>query len=430
MQTVPMYRNKRGFTLIELLVVIAIIAILAAILFPVFGKAREKARQTRCTNNLKQMATGLLMWSQENEEKLPVAFTDTNSNGVWDTGEVTPWVAATGSPDKVFDCPTSQVRGNSSTPNYGYGFWVSGKALGDLTISPESMPVMMDAKIPVLGGTCQAELRHDGKAIWSFADGHVATANLSALGFFASDCSSADTFPIRRVAGANTPCGLFGPSAGAAVANSWIMSNDPAITAAMLPTFTNGRLVLPTSTTALPSWCYAVDANNTYQATTNNSRFYVECDFQAPPWTSSNNYDLGLIGNGTSWAGNRNGGANSFYRLYSTAMNGGPYGRHDFTPAYSWKSQTGATGSTVWNNVVSDPGVNQMMHTVWKSDPANNSFCVNFSRVDGNYNSGPIFLEWSIPSPNNAFSFGPSIKLFGLFSGFYAHQYDNFMMTW
>jgi prepilin-type N-terminal cleavage/methylation domain-containing protein/prepilin-type processing-associated H-X9-DG protein len=59
---------QRGFTLIELLVVIAIIAILAAILFPVFARAREKARQTSCLNNVKQMALGMLMYAQDYDE--------------------------------------------------------------------------------------------------------------------------------------------------------------------------------------------------------------------------------------------------------------------------------------------------------------------------------------------------------------------------
>ena len=57
--------RTKGFTLIELLVVIAIIAILAAILFPVFAKAREKARQTACLSNLRQLATGMLMYIED-----------------------------------------------------------------------------------------------------------------------------------------------------------------------------------------------------------------------------------------------------------------------------------------------------------------------------------------------------------------------------
>ena len=60
-----MIRKPRGFTLIELLVVIAIIAILAAILFPVFAKAREKARQTSCLSNLKQLALASLMYASD-----------------------------------------------------------------------------------------------------------------------------------------------------------------------------------------------------------------------------------------------------------------------------------------------------------------------------------------------------------------------------
>lgn len=73
-------KNVRGFTLIELLVVIAIIAILAAILFPVFAQAREKARQAACLSNMKQIGTGLIMYCQDYDEMLPGnAFTAPNN---------------------------------------------------------------------------------------------------------------------------------------------------------------------------------------------------------------------------------------------------------------------------------------------------------------------------------------------------------------
>jgi len=78
-------QKARGFTLIELLVVIAIIAILAAVLFPVFAKAREKARQSICASNLKQIGMAMLMYAQnyagEDGEKLPCAILgEDNSN--------------------------------------------------------------------------------------------------------------------------------------------------------------------------------------------------------------------------------------------------------------------------------------------------------------------------------------------------------------
>ena len=62
---------KKGFTLIELLVVIAIIAILAAILFPVFAQAREKARQSSCLSNMKQLGTALMLYVDDNHERFP-----------------------------------------------------------------------------------------------------------------------------------------------------------------------------------------------------------------------------------------------------------------------------------------------------------------------------------------------------------------------
>jgi len=72
--------TNTGFTLIELLVVIAIIAILAAILFPVFAKVREKARQTACTSNLKQIGLAIMQYTQDNDETYPMG-TWANPNG-------------------------------------------------------------------------------------------------------------------------------------------------------------------------------------------------------------------------------------------------------------------------------------------------------------------------------------------------------------
>lgn len=88
-------RLKSAFTLIELLVVIAIIAILAAILFPVFAQARAKARQATCISNNKQMSLATLMYSQDYDELFPFGYGNLNGHW-WQSGGVpfvgdTPW---------------------------------------------------------------------------------------------------------------------------------------------------------------------------------------------------------------------------------------------------------------------------------------------------------------------------------------------------
>ncbi len=93
---------KKGFTLIELLVVIAIIAILAAILFPVFAQAREKARQATCLSNLKQLGTALMLYVDDNHETYPPARTQGYYG--WNI-RLFPYVKANG----VFFCPSSYV---------------------------------------------------------------------------------------------------------------------------------------------------------------------------------------------------------------------------------------------------------------------------------------------------------------------------------
>ena len=82
-------QHRKGFTLIELLVVIAIIAILAAILFPAFSRARENARRASCLSNLKQLGLGVQMYSQDYDEHVPPAY---QYNGP-STNELYSWMA-------------------------------------------------------------------------------------------------------------------------------------------------------------------------------------------------------------------------------------------------------------------------------------------------------------------------------------------------
>ena len=113
-----MQRSNRAFTLIELLVVIAIIAILAAILFPVFAQAREKARQTACLSNARQIATAVAMFAQDHDEMLPKAWFNDVVNGPTGWPVETGWDTAIYTYVKnqqLFKCPSDSnnaVRGS------------------------------------------------------------------------------------------------------------------------------------------------------------------------------------------------------------------------------------------------------------------------------------------------------------------------------
>ncbi|MCW3059451.1 MAG: prepilin-type N-terminal cleavage/methylation domain [Capsulimonas sp.] len=104
-------QSRRGFTLIELLVVIAIIAILAAILFPVFAKAREKARQISCASNLRQIGIGILQYVQDYDETYPTGSRGTLGQG-W-AGTVYPYLKSTA----VFKCPDDPTTIHTNTAN-------------------------------------------------------------------------------------------------------------------------------------------------------------------------------------------------------------------------------------------------------------------------------------------------------------------------
>ncbi|MCW3059481.1 MAG: prepilin-type N-terminal cleavage/methylation domain [Capsulimonas sp.] len=112
-------RKFRGFTLIELLVVIAIIAILAAILFPVFAQAREKARQIACLSGEKQIGLGVMQYIQDNDERYPLAQYNvpTGDQIIW-TNAIQPYVKSW----RIFRCPDSSADpfgmwGRASMPN-------------------------------------------------------------------------------------------------------------------------------------------------------------------------------------------------------------------------------------------------------------------------------------------------------------------------
>jgi len=112
-------RRREGFTLIELLVVIAIIAILAAILFPVFAQAREKARAASCLSNNKQIALAFGMYKQDYDETYAPAVSVDPTTGatLWWENSVTPYIKG-GNVGGILTCPSASSRAYAYSMNY------------------------------------------------------------------------------------------------------------------------------------------------------------------------------------------------------------------------------------------------------------------------------------------------------------------------
>lgn len=121
---------KKGFTMVELLVVVAVIVVLAALLFPVFGRARENARRTNCMSNLKQISLGFIQYSQDYDERLPLtSYGATNIS--WTIGAA-PYLTSTqifrcaNDSNAVWQTPAAPPANNYYTTSYLMNAWMAG----------------------------------------------------------------------------------------------------------------------------------------------------------------------------------------------------------------------------------------------------------------------------------------------------------------
>jgi len=187
-------KKRAGFTLIELLVVIAIIAILAAILFPVFAKAREKARQTSCLSNVKQLMLGCLMYASDYDDCVPF-WVNGYTNEFWTS--MMPYVKN----EQIFYCPSTPATTVSycapeyhtpRTPTAYYDSWILAYKFAEYQ-HPAENGWLFETNTEVTGyaypeivcpfchdwGTkyCQMTTRHNGGGNIGFVDGHAKWQN-------------------------------------------------------------------------------------------------------------------------------------------------------------------------------------------------------------------------------------------------------------
>jgi prepilin-type N-terminal cleavage/methylation domain-containing protein/prepilin-type processing-associated H-X9-DG protein len=223
-------RRAVGFTLIELLVVIAIIAILAAILFPVFAQAREKARQATCQSNLKQISTAFNMYIQDYDEQFPPWTSNacnTNPPGAgafnfrslynftidpYIKNGATPNATGTGGTlNGVWGCPTTKSQLSQVSNTYAYNYYGLGgiaNCTGTNTLSAAYAPFndqiyALPAPLASLGRPAEMIMILDGAQLCRPPAAYTANANsASANGVWGSH--QGGTAAIAPSAGAST----------------------------------------------------------------------------------------------------------------------------------------------------------------------------------------------------------------------------------
>lgn len=145
---------RSGMTLVEVLVTIAVIGILFGLLFPVFGKARKRARQGACISNQRQLAMQITMLASDNGDRLP------NESELWGNFS-----------EKFLRCGSDSANGNS----YVYNTSLAGVGMGSI---PDPVLTYLTADGQGAGtGNQTFMLRHFKRLVASFADGHAAAVD-------------------------------------------------------------------------------------------------------------------------------------------------------------------------------------------------------------------------------------------------------------
>jgi len=179
----PKKIESKGFTLIELLVVIAILAILASILFPVFAKARETARQTQCASNMRQVGVAFRLYFDDWDETFPLL-----GHQEWNWTEV---LSKYYSNERIHICPSDD---NIGVEDHRFSYVPSCEAVGCDTSVPMSITDVPFPSATILMAEAADSLKddhyhpgyglayvekevtphcHNGKSNWTFVDGHV-----------------------------------------------------------------------------------------------------------------------------------------------------------------------------------------------------------------------------------------------------------------